>query len=226
MELTREEPAPGLHIWQPARGFRYGMDPVLLAAFALDGGRPARFLDAGTGSGLIALLLARLGLVGEGVDIVPEWIELARRSAADSGLEVAFQVQDLRLRRADPVDLVLCNPPYWPLGAGPLPSEPMRAAARHELHGALSELIPALCRAGERVALVVPARRAEEAARLLAQHDRPLARRVRVDQTLVLLEGRAGAELSRDTQVHTRAAGAWSPWARAQYEMLGLRLRP
>lgn len=226
MELTREEPASGLVIWQPARGFRYGMDPVLLAAFALDGGRPRSFLDVGTGSGVVALLLARQGLVGEGIDIVPEWIALARRSAADSGLDVAFHVEDLRMRQADPVDLVLCNPPYWPLGEGPLPPDPMKAAARHEVHGALSELIPALCRAGERVALVLPARRAEEAASLLARHGRPLARRLRVDETLVLLEGRGGAELSEDIQACTREVGAWSPWARARYASLGLTLRP
>ena len=226
MALTREEPAPGLVIWQPARGFRYAMDPMLLAAFALDGGRPRSFLDVGTGSGVIALLLARLGLEGEGTDIVPQWIDLARRSAEDSGSKVDFHVEDVRGRQAGPVELVLCNPPYWPLGEGPLPPDPMKAAARHELHGSLAELVPALCRAGERVALVLPARRADEAVALLAQHGRPLARRVRVDDTLVLLEGRGGGGGAEDIQVHTREAGGWSPWARAQYAKLGLVLRP
>ena len=33
-ELTVERPAPGLVIYQPSRGFRYAMDPFLLAAVA------------------------------------------------------------------------------------------------------------------------------------------------------------------------------------------------
>jgi hypothetical protein len=37
------------------------MDPFFLAAWALEGGPPGRFLDAGTGSGIVALLLTVFG---------------------------------------------------------------------------------------------------------------------------------------------------------------------
>ena len=197
--LSCERPAPGLVIWQPARGFRFALDPFILAGWALEGGAPGSFLDAGTGSGVIALLVGRLGFAGEGVDIKDEWIALARRSAAQSedvfGRPLAerldFQVQDLRARQADPVDLVLCNPPYRQPGRGPLPADPLAAAARVALHGDLDALIPALCRAGRRVAMVLPAIRAEEAIALLAASGTPLARRCNVGQVLVLLEGRS-----------------------------------
>lgn len=224
VEFTREEPAPGLFVWQPRRGFRYAMDPFLLAGFALEGGRPARFLDAGTGSGIAALLLARQGLAGEGTDVRPEWIALARRSAAESGLEVAFHVEDLRERRAEPVPLALMNPPFWPLAEGPVSPDPLKAAARSELNGALAELIGALSRAGARVALVLPARREAEAVTALAAHDRPLTRRVRVDRSLVLLEGRAGGALLQDERVALREGAGWSAWARATYAAVGARL--
>ncbi len=223
-DLSREEPLPGLVIWQPRRGFRFSMDPFLLASFALDGERPERFLDVGTGSGVIALLLARQGLAGEGIDVQPEWITLARRSAQDSGLEVRFAVQDIRARAEGPVALALANPPYWRQGEGPLPADPLKAASRHELHGTLAELIAGMARAAERVALVLPARREGEALGLLAGAGRPITRRVRVDRSLVLLEGRAGGVLVQDEQVSAREGEGWSAWTRARYARLGVKL--
>lgn len=224
-DLTREEPAPGLWIWQPRRGFRFAMDPFLLVAFALDGGRPSRFLDVGTGSGVIALLLARLGVDGEGIDIQPEWISLAQRSAADSGLSLRFSVQDIRARAEAPVELALSNPPYWPVGEGPLPEDPLKAAARHELNGDLGAIIDGMARAAERVALVLPARREAEAVARLAGAGRPLTRRVRVEQSRVLLEGRAGGALVHDEQITVFADGRWTPRARQMYASLGVSLR-
>lgn len=226
LELTRESPAPGLVVYQPARGYRYALDPFLLVGWALDAGLPARFLDVGTGSGIMALLLARLGVPGEGIDIQQEWIALAQRSAAESKLTLDLYVQDVRERREPPVELVLCNPPFWRLGSGPVSSDLMKAAARHEMNGSLAELVPALARSGERLAMVVPAARGEEAAGLLAAAGRPLRRRARVDDALVLLEGREGAELREDVVVRTRGeGGVWSAWVRACYERVGARLR-
>ncbi|MHC4774002.1 MAG: class I SAM-dependent methyltransferase, partial [Planctomycetota bacterium] len=43
-------------------------------------------LDLGTGPGLVALALARRGARVTGVDIAPEQIDAARRSAAEQGL--------------------------------------------------------------------------------------------------------------------------------------------
>ena len=96
IDLSCDEPAPGLKVWQPRRGFRYGLDSILLAGWALEGGRPKRFLDVGTGSGIVALLLARLGIPGVGIDVRSDWIDLARRSAEDSGLDnVSFVPGDV-----------------------------------------------------------------------------------------------------------------------------------
>ena len=39
------------------------------------------------GSGIISLLLANMGLKGGGVDVVPEWVRLAKQSANESQLD-------------------------------------------------------------------------------------------------------------------------------------------
>src|SRR5688572_7988230 len=104
--MTRDTPASGLAIFQPERGFRYGSEAFWLVGLALEGGGPRTALDLGTGSGIMAFLLARLGVDTLGVDGRPEWRELWARSLAESEVSgVRLEVRDVR----DPlpeVDLV------------------------------------------------------------------------------------------------------------------------
>lgn len=53
-----------------------------------------RILDAGTGSGFLALLLAAGGHRVTGIDLTPEMIARARQTAAALGLEAEFLVMD------------------------------------------------------------------------------------------------------------------------------------
>jgi tRNA1Val (adenine37-N6)-methyltransferase len=199
-------PAPGLTIYQPPRGFRYSLDPFLLAGFVLEGGAPASALDVGTGSGVLALVLARAG-VGEvhGVDVRPEWAPLQRASAAASGLSVRWQTADVRDLHGPRVACCVSNPPYFSPGGGPVSPDPVRAHARHALAGDLDELVPAMARLAPRVALVLPAARGGEAARLLEACGRPVRRRLVLGDRLVLLEG--GGEGPRSDE----AAPLYSP---------------
>ncbi len=226
--FSREVPAPGLVIWQPRRGFRYALDPFCLAGWALEGGMPTTALDVGTGSGVVALLLAHAGVPRvTGVDVSPEWIALARRSAGDSGLPVRFEQADIRRYAAPAVDLVLCNPPYWPAGRGHLPADPLKAAARHELNGDLVEIVAAMARLGARLCLVLPAGRAGEGEAALRAAGRPPIRRCFLGQRLVLLEGRAGAgEWLEDRAVPLGDDLSACPEAGAWYARLGVVLRP
>jgi 2-polyprenyl-3-methyl-5-hydroxy-6-metoxy-1,4-benzoquinol methylase len=67
---------------------------------ALGVGRPGqRILDLGTGTGVLARAFARRGAVVTGVDAAAEQIAAARRLAAESGLQIDYQV--LRVEELD-----------------------------------------------------------------------------------------------------------------------------
>lgn len=227
---TVDSPAPGLWVHQPARGYRYAMDPLLLVGFVIEGTPPGaerRFIELGTGGGVAALLLARQGWVGEGIDVQQGPLALARRSAADSGLgaQVRFTEADGRTwvrGGAARAPVALCNPPYWPAESGPLPADPVVAASRFALHGDLDALIPALAEMGERVALVLPLARVGEAARLLRAAGRPVRRRLDLLPRLALIEGvLAGPESSPREEAPLRVDGDHSPRVRALYQAAG-----
>jgi 2-polyprenyl-3-methyl-5-hydroxy-6-metoxy-1,4-benzoquinol methylase len=66
-------------------------------------------LDAGCGPGRHALALARRGITVTGVDLSPDFIELARAAADDELLPIRFDVMDVRALTFDQAfDAVLC----------------------------------------------------------------------------------------------------------------------
>lgn len=154
---------------QPLRGFRAGLDAVLLAAFV-----PARagerVLEAGCGSGAAFLCLAArvTGLRIAAVEREAEMAALARGNAAANGADAVVtegDVADLALaRRLGPCDHAMANPPYWP--GGTLPPGHVRRAATHESGGGLVEwvefLVASLRERGT-VSLVLPAARFDAA---------------------------------------------------------------
>ena len=226
--LTCENPAGSLRIYQPRKGFRYAMEPFVLCGWALEGGRPATVVDLGTGSGIAALLLARLGHTCVGYDVRPEWVALARRSAAESGLPVPFELADVRDLPPADHDLALLNPPYQAAGSGPRSPDPWKAAARAELNGSLGELLAAAARLARRTCVVLPVRRAGAGLDGLRAAGLALRRRCDVDGSLVLLEavrlreGEPGAVL--EEQVWLRRGGLWSTRVRGWYAQLGATL--
>lgn len=158
----------------------------------VEAGLPASVLDVGTGSGVLGLLLARQGARVHGLDVQSEWAPHVRDSAQRSGLagRFTFERGDIRTWTGQAYDLVVSNPPYFRVGTGHLPADPLRAAARHGVQGELSELLPAMARWAPRVAVVLPLSREDEARTLLADAGRPVCRSLRLLPRLVLLEGR------------------------------------
>ena len=72
-------------------------------------------LDVGTGTGIIALLMARTAKHVLGVDVNPKAIELARRNARLNGIKnVEFRLSDLFENVAGRFDVVTFNAPYLP----------------------------------------------------------------------------------------------------------------
>lgn len=211
-------PAVGLRVFQPRRGYRYSMDPILLAGWLVARGPlPKRILDVGSGSGILGLLLATQGPQVVGIDVQAEWLPWARRSAQESGLSVDFRQADVRDWSDPPVSLVVSNPPYFRPGEGSLPSDPMRAQARHGLAGDLPELVAAMARAGDRVALVLPSARAPEAIRVLAACGRPVQHRCVLERLTMLDTGGLPATGSHSSHPLRGADGGHSELVRACY---------
>ncbi|MCD7821100.1 MAG: methyltransferase [Clostridiales bacterium] len=137
-----------------------GTDSVLLARFATLR-RGTRVLDLGCGVGVLALLLAARepGLTLDGIDIDPAAAALARRNLAENDLAGDILTADLREPGWFPLghyDLIVSNPPYFPLGTGELATR-RSAAARSEVCCTLADLCRAAAprlKTGGRFALV------------------------------------------------------------------------
>jgi tRNA1Val (adenine37-N6)-methyltransferase len=137
-----------LRIMQPARGYRFSLDPLLLCAFA-GGWEAGRVIDLGAGSGVIPLIMARLFPSARivGVELQEEMAALACRNAALNGLAERVEIicaDILSLRRRFPVstfDLVLANPPYRRQGSGRISPKGGRDMARHESSATLVDFL-------------------------------------------------------------------------------------
>lgn len=133
---------------QPRVGYRFSLDPLLLAAFA-EVPATATVADLGTGSGVIPLLLARVGKGRQfvGIELQEDAVSRAKRSVVLNRLE-----DSIRIVRADIRDLsgdfaagsfvvVVTNPPYRPPASGRIAPGAERGAARHELAGGLTDFL-------------------------------------------------------------------------------------
>ena len=148
-----------LMLRQPARGYRFNVDALILAHFAgrfLDeGGGP--ICDLGAGCGVVGLLLAARneGCAVTLVELQAELAALARQNIMLNGLSQRARLveQDLRaLQAADagaPARLVVSNPPFFRLDRGRPSPDPQLAMARHEVALSLQELVAAAARLQE-----------------------------------------------------------------------------
>ena len=133
--LSRDAFLGGLvQIWQPRRGYRAGIDPVLLAA-SVPAVAGQSVLELGCGVGVAALCLsARVpGLRLYGVEIQPEYAELALRNAVENDAALAVTQADLRALpdalRMQSFDHVIMNPPYFDRDTGTGSDDPGRNMA-------------------------------------------------------------------------------------------------
>jgi len=171
-EVTADSLLSGrVRLYQPARGARMSLDPVLLAGFLAP--PLGRFLDIGCGTGALSFLLLARDPASRGVavEIQPRLAALAQRGRDDNGwrdrLEIVVgDVRQMERRLGEGTfDLVATNPPYRPLAAGNVSPDPERAMAHAELTLALGEWLDRAARAvrpGGRVAAILPAARADE----------------------------------------------------------------
>jgi tRNA1Val (adenine37-N6)-methyltransferase len=192
------------------RAFPIGTDAVLLSAF-VDASRAHQMLDLGCGSGVIALLLAFANqtLSADGLELDSGAAQVATTNAVLCGLSdrVHITCGDLRdyrnLFTAGYYDLVVTNPPYYPVGSGRLAEETHTATARGETSCTLADICAAAAyftRWGGKFALVhKPERLAQIICILSASGLEP--KRLRFVQhrpdsapNLVLIESRRGGK--------------------------------
>jgi len=151
-----------------ASAMKIGTDGVMLGAWAFKNFNPHHIIDAGSGSGLIALMLAQRFPEAKitAVEIDSEAADQARHNIAASPWSDRIMVINTDFLEYDPpteVDAIISNPPYFD---EPLPSpDARRATARHESGLTLEKLIDRaskLLPVTGRFAFIAPAHRSSQ----------------------------------------------------------------
>lgn len=140
----------GLKILQPRHGYRFSVDPLLLADFArVSPGE--RAVDLGTGCGIVPLLLVRRepSLRVTGIEFQSNMSVLAHRNVLLNALEERIDIVETdvcAVKSSFPVssfDLVLSNPPYRRPGTGKISPRRGRDDSRHETTATLADFLAA-----------------------------------------------------------------------------------
>jgi len=140
----------GLKIIQKKAGFCFGLDAVLLANFA-DIKKGDTVIDLGTGTGIIAILIAGKTEAKSiiGLEIQEEMAEMAQRSVKLNNLEDRVKIvcgdikNSVEMFGASKFDVVVTNPPYMNQGGGLLNISDTKAISRHEIKCTLEDVIKA-----------------------------------------------------------------------------------
>ncbi len=139
---------PQLKVDQDKTGYRYSVEPFLLADF-VSPAPASHILDVGTGCGILGLLLAWKypELKVKGIEIQDSLFKVAKGNVLENGFE--NRVEMVRGDFSDSgtywppcaFDMLVSNPPYRKINSGRLNPETAKAIARHELKLTQRDLI-------------------------------------------------------------------------------------
>lgn len=138
----------GYKIIQSKEGFCFSIDSVLLANFAY-AQRNDIAIDLGTGSGVIAILMAAKYPLKYiyGVEIQGDVAKRAMRSVMVNRLEDRVGIMHHDIKNLSNhftrsfFDIVVTNPPYIELGKGLVNPDSTKAISRHEIKVNLKDII-------------------------------------------------------------------------------------
>ncbi len=141
----------GLKIAQPRKGYRFSIDPLLLADFAAKIEGVRAIADLGTGSGIIPMILCRVysEACATGFESNPDMAGLAKHNVEFNDLSKRINVVSddiIHHKRHFPAcsfDLVVSNPPFRTAISGHISPFKGRDTARHESTAGLSEFLSA-----------------------------------------------------------------------------------
>lgn len=201
---------PGGPLFAQAEHFKLGTDCVLLADFANTAGRK-RGIDLGCASGAIALLLLQKSqtIHMTGLEINPKAASLAEENMKINSLSkrsgiITGDIRKCReLFKTGSFDLVVSNPPYFPVGSGKLSPDKERAAARGETECNLLDICAAaayLLPTGGSFCLVHKPERLSEACCTMSgvgiepKRLRMVSYKAESAPNLILIEGRRGGK--------------------------------
>jgi len=195
--------------------FKLGTDSVMLANFVKPANNKKRIqaADLGCGTGIISIIMAweNPNLTIDGIEIQPESAQLAAENVKLCGLDNRINIIEADLRKhrellqSGAYDIVVANPPYYPIGSGKTHSSANIATARSEENCTLEDICNAaayLTRWGGSLMLVHKPERLSDIFRCMnATGFEP--KRLRCIQykshsapNLVLIEGRRGGNPS------------------------------
>lgn len=163
---------PPLTIFQPRTGYRFSLDSLILAAH-IHPNPMDRIFDLGCGCGIVSLILGarHKDIQITGIEIQKELAWLARKNAAQNGMESRFRIlhQDIRkvslTEMPQPADIIVSNPPYKKKASGRLNPDRGKAIARHEITldmATLTDRAAHLVKPGGQFILILPAPRLDE----------------------------------------------------------------
>lgn len=140
-----------LTVLQPRHGYRYSLDPLLLARFCAVPPGYGKIVDLGAGCGIISLVMARINPTASVVALEKNqnMADLIQQNITCNGLagQVSVTTDDIinyrTLFNDSNFDLVVSNPPYRTPQTGRVSPHSGRDAARHETTARLADFLAA-----------------------------------------------------------------------------------
>ena len=108
----------GIKIWQPKKGYRAGIDPILLAASVnISEGQKVLDLGCGVGTASFAIAYRVKDVELYGIEIQKVFADLANLNSDENGIELKLECSSITKLSANitskSFDHVIANPPYF-----------------------------------------------------------------------------------------------------------------
>ncbi|MCZ4271350.1 methyltransferase [Maritalea porphyrae] len=202
-----------LAVLQPKKGFRAGVDSVLLGASVSDATNHLLELGAGVGVATLTALVHHPKLCAHMAELSPEAVELCQINATNNGLSDRAKISQVDIMakgpereaaglKPDHFDCVIANPPYFDDKSVSLPQDQYGAQAHAHAKHCLEKWVKVAVSAASATAEIIFIHRAEAINDLLRAYDRrignisilPIVSRPGQPASRVLLRGQKGSK--------------------------------